>query len=216
MTRTVIGLFRDSNEAQAALHDLEGAGFTREHLNLVAFDGSGEYTNRLKSDTELGSNTTKGAAAGGVAGLLIGLAAVAIPGIGPVIAAGPIAAALAGAGVGAATGGMLGALNDMGVPGHEAKYYEEAIRRGGTMLVVHAGGDTSAEQAQSVLDRHGAIDIDEQSTEWKSEGWTPEDTHSDANNYGDEGGSSQWSHTALTASEKRSAARVYPDRRNVG
>jgi uncharacterized membrane protein len=216
MTRTVIGLFRDSNEAQAALQDLEGAGFTREHLNLVAFDGSGTYSDLAKRSSELGSNTTKGAAAGGMAGLLIGLAAVAIPGIGPVVAAGPIAAALAGAGVGAATGGMLGALNDMGVPGNEAKYYQEAIRRGGTMLVVQAGGDTSAEQAQSILDRHGAIDIDEQSAGWRAEGWNPDESHSDATNYGEEGGSSQWSHTALTASAKRRGSRVYPDRRNSG
>lgn len=214
MTRTVIGLFRDSNEAQAALQDLESAGFTREHLNLVAYDGSGHYSDLVKDDNELGSNTTKGAAAGGLAGLLIGLAAVAIPGVGPIVAAGPIAAALAGAGVGAATGGMLGALADMGVPGHEAKYYQEAIRRGGTLLIVRAGAEMS-EQAQSILDRHGAIDIDEHSEAWRAEGWTPDETHSDAANYGDEGGSSQWSHTALTASEVRRGARVYPDRRNA-
>jgi uncharacterized membrane protein len=213
MTRTVIGLFRDSNEAQAALQDLEGAGFTREHLNLVAYDGSGQYSDLVKQGNELGSNTTTGAAAGGFAGLLIGLAAVAIPGIGPIVAAGPIAAALAGAGVGAATGGMLGALADMGVPGHEAKYYEEAIRRGGTLLIVDADGDM-AEQAQSILDRHGAIDIEARSAAWREEGWTPNDPHSDASDYGDEGGSSQWSHTALTASGERRAARVYPDRRN--
>ena len=212
-TRTVIGLFRDSNEAQAALQDLEGSGFTREHLNLVAYDGSGEYSDLVKGGNELGSNTTKGATAGGVAGLLIGLAAVAIPGIGPIVAAGPIAAALAGAGVGAAAGGMLGALADMGVPGHEAKYYQEAIRRGGTLLIVRAGGEM-AEQAQSVLDRHGAIDLDQHSAGWRAEGWTPDDTHSDANNSGDEGGSSQWSHTALTASEVRRGSRVYPDRRD--
>jgi hypothetical protein len=214
MTRTVIGLFRDSNEAQAALRDLEGAGFTREHLNLVAYDGSGQYADMGKGSSDLGPNTAKGATAGGLAGLLIGLAAVAIPGVGPIVAAGPIAAALAGAGVGAAAGGMIGALSDMGVPGREAKYYEEAIRRGGTLLIVHASGDR-AEHAQSVLDRHGAIDMDEHSATWRAEGWTPEDTHSDAGNYGDEGGSSQWSHTALTASQERPRARVYPDRRDV-
>lgn len=212
MTRTVIGLFPDSNEAQAALHSLENAGFTRDHLSLVAYDGSGEYSSAAKDESELGSNTTKGAAAGGIAGLLLGLAAVAIPGIGPVIAAGPIAAALAGAGVGAASGGMLGALADMGVPGHEAKYYEEAIRRGGTLLIVRAE-DEMAEQAQSILERHGALDIEDRAAGWRAEGWSPDDTHSDASNYGDEGGSSQWSHTALTASEARRPVRAYPDNR---
>jgi hypothetical protein len=209
MTRTVIGLFRDANEAQAALQDLESAGFTREHLSLVAYDGSGQYSDYLGKNSELGSNTAKGAAAGGVAGLLLGLAAVAIPGIGPIVAAGPIAAALAGAGVGAATGGMLGALSDMGVPGHEAKYYEEAIRRGGTLLMVRAD-EGSVERAQAVLDRHGALDVEETALAWRSEGWNPNDPHSDAPEFGDEGGSSQWSRTDLTASDRKRASRVYP------
>lgn len=155
MTRTVIGLFRDSNEAQAALQDLHSAGFTREQFNLVAYNGSGANA----EESGLGANTAKGAAAGGVAGLLLGLAALAIPGIGPILAAGPIAAALAGAGVGAAAGGMLGALADMGVPGHEAQYYEEAIRLGGTLLIVRGDKD-QAEDAQSVLDRHGALEVE--------------------------------------------------------
>jgi hypothetical protein len=213
MARTVIGLFRDSNEAQAALHDLEAAGFPVDNLNLVAYDGSGVYSDVLRRGNELGANTTRGAAAGGVAGLLLGLAAVALPGIGPIVAAGPIAAALAGAGVGAAAGGMLGALADMGVPGHEAKYYEEAIRRGGTLVIVRALGEDMAERAQSLLDRHGALDVEAAAADWRQEGWNPQDPHSDAPDYGDEGGSSQWSHTALTAAEERSKARVYPDRR---
>jgi hypothetical protein len=213
MSKTVVGLFRDSNEAQSALYDLERDGFKQEQFNLVAYDGSGSYADPSQSGgASGGSNTAKGAAAGGVAGLLIGLAAVAIPGIGPIIAAGPIAAALAGAGVGAATGGMLGALADMGVPGHEARYYEEAIRRGGTLVIIRAD-DEKAEAAQSVLDRHGALDVEESATAWRSEGWDPNDPHSDASNYGDEGGSSQWSHTALTASERKPLSRVYPDNR---
>jgi uncharacterized membrane protein len=209
----VIGLFRDSNEAQAALHDLETAAFPAEDLNLVAYDGSGEYTEILRQGNELGSNTTKGAAAGGVAGLLLGLAAVALPGIGPIVAAGPIAVALAGAGVGAAAGGMLGALADMGVPGHEAKYYEEAIRRGGTLILVRAREEEMADRARSLLDRHGALDVEATAADWRQEGWDPADPHSDAPEYGDEGGSSQWSHTALTAAGQRAKSRVYPSKR---
>src|SRR3954447_8415712 len=153
MTRTVVGLFRDRNEVQAALHDLEGDGITREHISIVAYN-----PDVSEHGSELGSNTTKGAAAGGIAGLVLGLAAIALPGIGPILAAGPIAAALAGAGVGAATGGMLGALIDMGVPGHEAKYYEDALHQGGTLLIVRSAGEM-AEKAQSVLHRHGALDM---------------------------------------------------------
>lgn len=212
MERTVVGLFRDSNEARAALHDLQSSGFTHQHLNVVTYDGSQENSGIENPGSELGSNTTKGAAAGGVAGLLLGLAAVAIPGVGPIIAAGPIAAALAGAGVGVATGGMLGALVDMGVPGHEAKYYEEAVRGGGTLVIVRSEGE-KAEDAQSILDRHGALDLHEDPSAARTEGWKPDDPHSDAANFGDEGGSSQWSHNALTDSERKRKARVYPDKR---
>ena len=152
-TRTVVGLFRDRNEVQAALHDLEGDGISREHISIVAYHPDGN-----EHGSELGSNTTKGAAAGGIAGLVLGFCAIALPGIGPILAAGPIAAALAGAGVGAATGGMLGALVDMGVPGHEAKYYEDAVHQGGTLVIVRSRGEM-AEKAQSVLDRHGALNV---------------------------------------------------------
>lgn len=199
-TITVIGLFRDHTEAQAAIHDLENEGFQRSDISLLA---RGAASGNVDADTEPdGSGTMKGAAIGGFAGAALGLAALAIPGIGPVLALGPLAAALTGAGVGAAAGGMLGALSDMGVPEHESAYYEDAIRKGGSLIAVHAGEDT-AEKAQSVLDRHGALDVHE--TESK-------DTESAAN-YGSEGGSSQWSHTALTASGERRRARAYPDSR---
>ena len=149
MTRTVVGLFRDPVEAQVAVRDLELAGFAQSDISVVTREGS--------ASEEHTSGAMKGAAIGGVAGALLGLAALAIPGIGPVLAAGPIAAALTGAGVGAATGGMFGALSEMGVPEHEAQYWEEGVRRGGTLVVVHATAETS-DRAQSVLDRHGALD----------------------------------------------------------
>lgn len=154
MTRTVVGLFRDHNEAHAALHDLRQAGFARESVNLIAHHSSGQLPTE-EQYSEVSSSTTKGAALGGAAGFLLG-AALAIPGFGPILAIGPIAAALTGAGVGAAAGGMLGALSDLGVPEHEAAHWEEGLRSGGSLMVVHADEET-AERAQSVLDRHGAI-----------------------------------------------------------
>ena len=199
---TVVGLFRDHTEAQAAIHDLQNDGFQREDISLVSRDGVAEPGHATES--ELNSGTAKGAAISGAAGALLGFAALAIPGIGPILAMGPLAAALTGAGVGAATGGMLGALADMGVPEHEGHYYQDSVKKGGSLVVVHTGVDT-AERAQSILDRHGALGVEE-----NSGAGVPNATEQ---NFGDEGGSSQWSHTALTASGKRSKARVYPDRR---
>jgi uncharacterized membrane protein len=196
--RTVVGLFRDRTEAEAAIYSLENDGFQRSDISLLRHGGSGDAVTQHSS-----SSTTTGAAIGGAAGAVLGLIALAIPGIGPVLALGPLAVALTGAGVGAATGGMLGALSDMGVPEHESRYYEDAIRQGGSLLVVHASVDT-AERAQSILDRHGALGV---------HGTEEGGTVTSKSNFGEEGGSSQWSHTALTASGVRPASRVYPDNR---
>lgn len=212
MTRTtVVGLFRDSTEAQAAIHDLVNSGFLREDVSLVIQQGAAALTAEHGADTtESAPATTKGAAIGGTAGALLGLVALAVPGIGPVLALGPLAAALTGAGIGAATGGMIGALADMGVPEHESQYYEDAIHKGGSLVVVRASSDI-AERAQDILDRHGALDVNDSVRQHE----TPVgDLHrTETANLGDEGGSTQWSHTALTASEKRFSTRAYPDNR---
>ena len=153
MTRNVIGLFRDTNEAQAAIQDLESAGFSREHLNVIAYDGSAADS----EGNELGEEHRERGCGRRSCGPAARTGRDGDPGVGPIIAAGPIVAALAGAGVGAATGGILGALSDMGVPGHEAKYYHEAVRHGGTLIIV----PTEAEHiAQDILDRHGAVGPD--------------------------------------------------------
>jgi hypothetical protein len=95
---------------------------------------------------------------------LAGLAGLAIPGIGPILAAGPIAAALGGAlggaGLGAAAGGLIGALTDMGVPEHEARHYEDAVRQGKTLVTVRSEDDAAAERVASIMDSCGAIDIE--------------------------------------------------------
>jgi hypothetical protein len=115
---------------------------------------------------------------GGLAGVLVGLGALAIPGIGPVIAAGPLAAALtglAGAGAGAVaggvTGGLIGALVDMGVPQETAQYYAEGIRRGGTLVTVRSD-DTFTDRVVDILNRHDPVDINERATHWRQAGWT--------------------------------------------
>jgi uncharacterized protein (TIGR02271 family) len=108
---------------------------------------------------------------GGILGLVAGAAALTIPGVG-FIAAGPIAAALAGAGIGAAAGGAIGALMKLGVPEHEAHYYAEGVRRGGTLITVHARTDDMADCAAQVMKRHGAADIEERAEQWKEQGWS--------------------------------------------
>jgi hypothetical protein len=96
---------------------------------------------------------------------------LAIPGIGPVLVAGPIAATLIGAGVGAVTGGLIGALVDLGVPEEEAGYYAEGIRRGGTLVTLIVS-DHMADHAIEIMDNHDPVDIEERVTSWQSSGWT--------------------------------------------
>jgi stress response protein YsnF len=113
-----------------------------------------------------------------VSGLVIGLTALAVPGIGPVLAAGPLATALVGAGVGAAAGGMIGALTDLGIPEEHAHYYSEGVRRGGVLVTV-ATTDARAEQAVSILSRHNPIDLSRRSEEWRQGGWKHFDPHAE-------------------------------------
>ncbi|MDQ4075563.1 MAG: hypothetical protein M3220_04865, partial [Chloroflexota bacterium] len=111
-----------------------------------------------------------GAILGGLAGLLVGLASLTIPGIGPIVAAGPLAAALAGAGIGAVAGGAVGALIDMGVSEEDAEYYAEALRRGDVIVAVRTE-DERADLAVDVLRQHAPIDLEARVEEWREEGW---------------------------------------------
>jgi uncharacterized protein (TIGR02271 family) len=112
-----------------------------------------------------------GALFGGLAGLLVGLTALAIPGLGPVIASGPLAAAIAGAGIGATAGGLISGLTRLGVPEQDANYFAEGVRRGGTLVSVNAS-DEMANEAVAVMKHHGAVEIDKRAAEWRDEGWT--------------------------------------------
>jgi hypothetical protein len=116
----------------------------------------------LGPQPETGSDTSAGtgAAIGGIAGFVGGILALAIPGIGPIIAAGPLAAGIMGAGIGAAAGGVIGALKAAGVPEEHGEMYAEAIRRGRVLVTVAVAG-TQVDHASDVLDRNGAIDVDE-------------------------------------------------------
>lgn len=185
MARTVVGLFDHFSDAEHAVRSLTNAGFRREDISILANDRTGEYSRSVSTTGEsaAGEGAAVGAVGGGVLGgllgLLIGIGALAIPGIGPVIAAGPLAAALGtagataavGAGIGVATGGVLGALVGAGVPEEEAHVYAEGVRRGGTLVVVNAP-DTQAASASDILLRAGAVDISKRGAEWRTSGWS--------------------------------------------
>jgi uncharacterized membrane protein len=168
MAKTVIGLFDRMDDARQVVQALIDDGFERDDISLVSRQ-EGEYV--TERGEERTSGAAVGAALGGVEGLLVGLGALAIPGIGPVIAAGPLATALAGAGLGAAAGGLIGALTDLGVPEEEAHYYAEGVRRGGVLVAVDTD-DQRADRAAEIMERSGAIDVDERATHWRQSGWT--------------------------------------------
>ena len=174
MTKTVSALFDNVSDAQYAVQDLIDNGFLQRDISLIASDAAGEFVayhgKDLPADDTLAGMGT-GAVLGGLTGLLVGLAALAIPGVGPVIAAGPIAAAITGAGVGAVTGGIVGALVDLGIDEDEAGYYAEGVRRGGTLLTVQTT-DAMAHRAADILERHDPVNVEERVTYWRERGWT--------------------------------------------
>ena len=182
MAKTVVGLMQTSAEAQRVVQELQSdCGCSREDIGLMAQDREagtrereaargGERGGEMASGALAGAGT--GAAVGGVLGLVAGVASLSIPGLGPFIAAGPIASALAGAGIGAAAGGLIGALTSIGVPEGEAHYYAEGVRRGGTLITVRADTEQAADCAANVMRAHGAVDIDERAAQWKESGWS--------------------------------------------
>jgi stress response protein YsnF len=177
MSKTVIGLFNNLGEAQNVVKDLVARGIERDEIGFMANEkqvtpGRTEMAREggdVASGALAGAGT--GAAIGGVAGLALALAPLAIPGIGPIVAAGPIAAALTGAGLGAVTGGLIGGLTRLGVPDEDAHYYAEGVRRGGILVTVAADDEREAQMAADILRRHGAVDIDQRASEWKRQGW---------------------------------------------
>src|SRR3954468_2966837 len=178
MAKTVVGLFDDLDDAQKVVNDLTQLGIARSDISIARqqSDKTSATTTNPDHSGDIGSGVatgaTTGAVVGGAAGLIASLSALAIPGFGPILAAGPIVATLSGAGIGAAAGGLIGALVNAGVPEEEAEYYSEGVRRGGTLVSVRTE-DALAERAADIMNRHHAIDIDEQATKWRSSGWTP-------------------------------------------
>jgi len=159
----VFGIYATVGQAERAVDALVADNFSNSDVSVLMPDSQSTKDFAHEKNTKAPEGTTTGVAAGGTIGgtlgLLAGIGALAIPGVGPFIAAGPIMGALAGLGVGGAVGGLVGALVGMGIPEYEAKRYEGRVKDGGVLLSVHC--DTSAEiaRAKDVLKRTGAEDI---------------------------------------------------------
>lgn len=173
MAKTVVGLFYDSIDVGQVIHELNSIGFSNQDISVIANDRNDDSDrDRVVSDTEAdtgaGIGAATGALAGGAAGILASLGLLAVPGIGPILAAGPIVAALTGAGIGAATGGLLGGLIGLGIPESDAKKYAEAVNQGGTLVSV-SSDDSQAERVAEIMSSHNAADIDKLTTSWRNE-----------------------------------------------
>jgi uncharacterized protein (TIGR02271 family) len=155
---TVVGLFQDQPSAEAAIQRLTSAGFTEQQIGVAVRDREQQQAITEGTGTQAAEGATTGALGGGVVGgvigLLAGVGALAIPGIGPIIAGGALASTLAGAGIGAAAGGLLGALVGMGIPEEDAKHFEEGFRQGGILVTVQAGARVP--EAREALSQGGA------------------------------------------------------------
>ncbi len=171
---TIVRMFDTHTAAEAAVRDLEARGFADSEVSIIRPGDTAvrdDTTTETEAASGAGIGATIGAAVGGSAGLLAGIGSLAIPGIGPIVAAGWIVAALAGAGAGAAAGGLVGALTGSGVNAADADVYAEGVRRGAALVTVRADQARIAE-ADSILSRHGPADIGARREEYRSSGWT--------------------------------------------
>ena len=157
------GIYSTRADLERGVDALKAANFRNADISVLFPDneGSKEFAHEKNTKAPEGATTgaTTGALVGGGLGWLAGIGALAIPGVGPFIAAGPIVAALAGAGAGGAVGGLTGALVGAGIPEYEAKRYEGRIKEGGILLSVHCDNSDWTKKAKEILERTGAHDV---------------------------------------------------------
>jgi hypothetical protein len=169
--RTICRVYDSYAEARSAVDAVEKAGVPASDISIVA----NKHVSAEHADVEEVSSTATGAgiggALGGGAGLLAGIGLLAIPGLGPVVAAGWLAATAVGAAAGVATGGIVGALVGAGVDPEHADVYSESVRRGGTLVSVRAR-DSDAVRVEALLDRYRPIDWVQRGADYRKEGWT--------------------------------------------
>ena len=184
-THTITALFDRYDEAATAVGKIEAMGVPHSDISIVGNNegdrnssyltggqtAAGDSKTTERAEDGAGTGASLGTVLGGGAGLLAGLGLLAIPGVGPVVAAGWLVATLTGAGVGAAIGGLAGSLTGAGLSEADAHTYAEGVRRGGTLVTVRAD-DVNASRVVSVLDEHGSVDLDDRAKTWQADGWS--------------------------------------------
>lgn len=176
--QTLTRLYDNHDAAAAVVNQLEASGVQHSDISIVSNDAEGRLLDGHTADgaaaTGAGTGASIGTVLGGGAGLLAGIGALAIPGVGPIVAAGWLVAALTGAGVGAAAGGLLGSLTGAGVSEEDSHVYAEGVRRGGTLVTVRAD-DAQAARLQTMLDGTMPVDVPTRRDEYQTEGWKEHD-----------------------------------------
>src|SRR3981189_3629400 len=163
MSKSVFGIATTQGQAERIVQQLQGQGFATSEISVLMPDTGGTrdvgHIKATKAPEGATTGAATGGATGGVIGLLAGIGALAIPGVGPFIAAGPIMAALSGAAIGATTGGVVGALVGMGIPEVEAKRYEDKLKSGNYLIAVHVRDGEEKDRAKEIFKSAGAEDM---------------------------------------------------------
>jgi hypothetical protein len=179
MTVTISRLYDNYSDAQVAVRGLESAGVPHSDISIVANNSDSWFSSDKKVDRDrdgvddraegAGKGAGIGAGVGGAAGLLAGLGLLAIPGLGPVVAAGWLASTALGAAAGAATGGVVGALTQAGISKEDAPLYAEGVRRGGTLVSARVP-DADRARLDAILNK-SAVNLQDRSAAWQKSGW---------------------------------------------
>ncbi|HWN82200.1 MAG TPA: hypothetical protein VNM87_08910 [Candidatus Udaeobacter sp.] len=163
MANTIFGIANSESQAANIINQLQSVGFSRDDVSVLLSNKEGTTDFAVKHETKApegaAAGATTGGLLGGTLGWLVGVGSLAIPGLGPFIAAGPIMAALGGAAVGAAVGGLTGGLIGLGVPEYEAKRYESRLKQGGILISVRVYDDHHKDLAKKIFENAGAEDI---------------------------------------------------------
>ena len=170
--QTITRVYDTYSDARSAVSELETAGIPMADISVLANQEVTEdyESNNTTQDSEAGTGAGLGAVVGGAAGLLTGLGLLAIPGLGPVVAAGWLASTALGVVAGGATGGIVGSLIDSGVPEDHAHVYSESVRRGGTLVSVRTQ-DHNLSTVHAILDKYNPMDPVEQGVAYRNGGW---------------------------------------------